>query len=142
MDIFIILFLILFSIGVLSIILTNKEHLRRFLRELEVVAVIFLLVLIIYIQQYILSGEVVIGWSYEQTESLQHPYIFSLSNISYIHITNVTRFQSIIKIYADYYVCENTSDISVRIYLPKEYERFTKELVVKKRPCDENKSRE
>ncbi|MCS7122659.1 MAG: hypothetical protein NZ908_01745 [Candidatus Micrarchaeota archaeon] len=137
MDIFIIIFLILFSIGVLSIILTNKEHLRRFLRELEVVAVILLLVLIIYIQQYILSDEVVVRWSYERLESLQHQYIFSLSNVSFISVVNVTRFHNTIRIYADYYVCGNTTDVSVAIYLPNEYERYPKELVIKKKICNE-----
>jgi len=133
MDFFIILFLILFSIGVISILLANREHLRRFLSELEIIGVVFLLILVIHIQQMIIN-ESPVEWSLNSSENLSYNYVFTIPNACEIEVYNITRMANTIKIYINYSECNNTDvETYVSIFLPQNYKNYVKELVLNKK---------
>lgn len=133
MEIFIIILIILIGIGVLSILFINKNNLNKYLIELEALAVVFLLLLIIHIQSVIFDMEYPIIWSYEKSENNTYLYVVSIPNMSKLSINNVTAKGNKLLIYLDY--CEGDQDLDLFIYIPEVYKNYLKELIMNKEVC-------
>lgn len=135
MDIFIIILIILIGIGVLSILFINRHELKKYLVEFEIVAILFLIILIINIQQALLDKDQSIEWSLSPSNNLSYAYRISIPNSSNISIDNVTEKIGNIKIHLRY--CVGNEDNEVVIYMNNKYRDYKKQLVIEEKACNQ-----
>ncbi len=134
MEFFIIILIILIGIGVLSILFINRHELKKYLVELEIVAILFLIILIVNIQQAILDRENLIDWSLEPNEQHNYAYRISIPNSTDVQIDNISEKMGIVKIHLKY--CIGNNDSELIIYMDSKYKDYKKQLLIEQKACN------